>query len=130
MSWEDDQDEIVESTREISTLRARVEELEGGAQSMQQKVAFLSKPVSDEFWTGITHEIAYQRSNWGEDHDFEKTDTDWFWLLCHLGTKAMMATNDRDKLRHRLIATAAVLANWYSQRPDGVAVPDFIAKEE
>ena len=63
------------------------------------------------------HEVAYQRSHWGKEHDDKKSDADWFWLLGHLTTKAMMPGTTREKLRHRIIAAAAVLANWYSHRP-------------
>lgn len=77
--------------------------------------ALLNTPIIDDFVRGVTVEAAHQVDRWGIAHDAVKSPSDWFWTLGHLSGKALQAAlaGDGDKLRHHLITSAALLANWH-----------------
>lgn len=70
-------------------------------------------PVTTLFFFDAAQEAAYQREHWGEVDDFDKDDSFWFWTLGHIVGKAIHdGEQTPEKLRHRLRAGAALLANW------------------
>lgn len=73
--------------------------------------ALLDTPEQDNFLKAVDDEIKYQRIRW-DKADAEKTDSDWFWLVGYLVSKAMHDV--RGKRLHHLTAAAAVLANWHA----------------
>jgi|GEM_PF-1696856 len=84
-------------------------------------------PETHDFLEGVRREAAHQRARWGTEHDDGKTDADWFWLVGHLASKALLVA---EKRLHHLITTAAALLNWHlyslgktNMRP-GIADPD------
>lgn len=78
------------------------------------------RPVVDNFYTGIKHEVEFQMKRWGVTHDTTKTPEDWFWLIGFLAGKALAAQKAGDlfKARHHTISTAAVLAQWHASLSD------------
>lgn len=90
---------------EVDKLRARVAELE----------AKINAPETKSFVEGVVLEAAHQRERWSVEHDGGKAPADWYWLLGHLGGKALAShiAGDTEKTLHRLIASAAALANWH-----------------
>lgn len=74
--------------------------------------AALDTPEQDDFLTAAVTEAKYQRSRWAKS-DASKTDSDWFWLVGYLVSKAMHDV--RGKRVHHLTAAAATLANWHAQ---------------
>jgi hypothetical protein len=73
--------------------------------------AALDTPVQEDFLTAALTEAAYQRTRWA-DSDATKTDSDWFWLVGYLVSKAMHDV--RGKRVHHLTAAGAALANWHA----------------
>lgn len=73
----------------------------------------INTPEIDDFLAGVKNEALYQRELWGIDHDAGKTDADWFWLVGHLASKALLKT---DKSLHHIITTAAALLNWHAAK--------------
>lgn len=78
--------------------------------------ALLNTPELHDFSAAVVLEAQHQRGRWGSDHDAGKEPQDWFWLLGHLGGKALRAhaSGDTDKALHHTISSAAVLANWHA----------------
>lgn len=76
----------------------------------------LNSPETESFLKGVRLEVAHQIDRWGTVHDRAKEPPDWYWLLGHLGSKAVFAHmhGDRDKALHHTISSAAVLANWHT----------------
>ena len=70
---------LQETAQELTTLRARVKELE----------ALLDTPEIIDFAKAVQLEAAHQRKRWGSEHDAGKTDADWFWLIGYLSGKAL-----------------------------------------
>jgi hypothetical protein len=84
--------------------------------------AVLDTPEQDDFLVAATMEAKYQRTRWSES-DAAKTDSDWFWLIGYLVSKAMH--DIRGKRVHHLTAAAAALANWHAAAIErGEHMPD------
>lgn len=76
----------------------------------EQALAKLNTPEILDFAKAVNLEAAHQRERWGIEHDTEKTDADWFWLVGYLCGKALHLP---EKRLHHLITAAAALANWH-----------------
>ena len=72
----------------------------------------MDTPEQEDFLTAAVTEAKYQRATWSEE-DAQKTDSDWFWLIGYLVSKAMHDV--RGKRIHHLTAAGAALANWHVQ---------------
>lgn len=84
--------------------------------------AALDTPEQEDFLTAAVAEAKYQRTRWSED-DAKKTDSDWFWLIGYLVSKAMHDV--RGKRVHHLTAAGAALANWHVAALErGEAMPE------
>lgn len=82
----------------------------------------LDTPDQDDFLAAAVAEAKYQRTRWS-DSDAAKTDSDWFWLIGYLVSKAMHDV--RGKRVHHLTAAGAALANWHAAAVDrGEAMPE------
>lgn len=96
-----------------TNIRAQLAEAE--VERLQAEVnrltAAMDTPEQDDFLTASATEAKYQRSRW-TDSDTNKTDSDWFWLVGYLVSKAMHDV--RGKRVHHLTAAAAALANWHA----------------
>lgn len=80
----------------------------------------LNVPEFVSFSDAVVLEAEHQRQRWGTADDAGKSDLDWFWLLGHLGGKAVHNPDTTpadvlEKRLHRIVATAAVCANWHAQ---------------
>lgn len=73
----------------------------------------INTPEIEDFLKGVHNEALHQRERWHANGDAGKTDADWFWLVGHLGGKAIHAT-DRSKKLHHIVTTAATLLNWHA----------------
>ena len=78
--------------------------------------ARLNAPELHDFTAAVVLEAAHQRERFGADHDAGKTPEDWFWLLGHLGGKALASAivGNIAKAKHHCISSAAALANWHA----------------
>jgi hypothetical protein len=80
--------------------------------------AKINSPELHDFAAGVMLEATHQRERWGVDHDGDKTDADWFWLIGYLAGKALHnPANDmppQDAKLHRIITIAAAAANWHA----------------
>jgi len=81
----------------------------------------LGSPEINEFWEGVRREAAYQRDHWGEKHDLEKSDADFYWTLGWLAGKAVNDPHDEEDTRtplerklHRIMTAAALASNWHA----------------
>lgn len=84
--------------------------------------ALLDTPEQDDFLAAATAEAKYQRTRWSAS-DAAKSDSDWFWLIGYLVSKAMHDV--RGKRVHHLTAAAAALANWHADAvARGEAMPE------
>lgn len=78
---------------------------------LQRVLALLDTPEQDDFLAASAAEAKYQRTRW-DAADAQKNDSDWFWLVGYLVSKAMHDV--RGKRVHHLTAAAAALANWHA----------------
>jgi hypothetical protein len=77
----------------------------------------LNTPELHDFAKAVALEAAHQRERWQPEHDAEKTDADWFWLIGYLAGKALHNPGDVPAKRlHRIITIAAAAANWHAAR--------------
>lgn len=82
----------------------------------------LDTPDQEDFLAAAVTEAKYQRTRWTEK-DNAKSDSDWFWLIGYLVSKAMHDV--RGKRVHHLTAAAAALANWHAAAiARGEAMPE------
>jgi hypothetical protein len=122
-----------ERTREADALVTERDTLKRERDALHAK---LNTPQVAEFTSAVMAEAAHQRDRWGSEHDAGKEPTDWFWLVGYLAGKAIRP-GEEDKRAHRIIATAAALANWFlaeigadtSMRP-GIEPPEDAARKE
>jgi len=86
----------------------------------------LDMPETRDFVEGAVKEAGHQRKRWGEDHDANKTDEDWLWVIAYLTTKATQAFRygDHEKGLHYIITTAAACSNWHRRREGQREVKD------
>lgn len=95
---------------------------------LRRQELLLNTPEIHDFTRAVQLEAAHQRARWGSEHDAGKKPEDWFWLIGYLAGKALREDGIEKRL-HRIIATAAALANWHTavlgktnMRP-GIATP-------
>lgn len=90
---------------------------EGEIKGRNDALAEINTPEIEDFMKGIPLEAAHQIERWGKDHDEQKTDEDWFWLIAYLSTKAHQAIRygDQNKALHHTITVAAVCLNWHKK---------------
>lgn len=93
------------SEQKLTNLQAEVDRLN----------AIINTPHADDFLKAVSIEGEHQRQRWGSEHDAGKTPADWFWLVGHLGGKALHAhaAGNVEKAEHHIITTAAACANWH-----------------
>lgn len=77
----------------------------------------INTPELEDFAKGVMLEAVHQQERWPSENDEGKSPADWFWLIGYLAQKAMYSAiaEDRDKMLHHAITTAAALANWHLQ---------------
>jgi len=94
------------------------------ADELERLDALIHDPANDDFLESIRTELVHQSERWGKEHDQNKIDYDWFWLLSHLATKALMAMrfNDHNLAKHHTISSAAVLANWHRRIKEDIVI--------
>jgi hypothetical protein len=80
-------------------------------QELEEIKKLLDTPDQENFLAAAVAEAKYQRLTWHKT-DEEKTDSDWFWLIGYLTSKAMHDV--RGKRVHHLTAAAAAMANWHA----------------
>ena len=71
------------------------------------------------FADAVVREAAHQSDRWGDEHDAQKIEADWYWIVCYLARNAL---HEPEKRLHHIITTAAVCANWHaaeSRRANG-----------
>lgn len=95
--------------------RPEARQLREHSETLSKVAEILDTPETEDFLKALELEQQHQRARWGIDHDEQKSDDDWFWLIAFLAGKAKQTEFDPEKKRHRLIATAAALMNWHSQ---------------
>lgn len=102
--------------KECHPLWSEIDELGAYKKAFEELKATLDGPELHDFATAVVKEAAFQRAEWGVDHDGGKTASDWFWLLGYLGGKALYSylAGDKDKALHHVITTAAACANWHA----------------
>jgi len=75
----------------------------------------INTPLVDDFLEAVKNEAAHQRKRWGDEHDGNKDDADWYWLIGYVAGKAMRPDSPEKQLHH-IITTAAVCFNWFRLR--------------
>lgn len=91
--------------------------IEKALEDLDALEAKLTTPEIKNFVDGVQTEMAHQRERWAAEHDEQKTDADWFWLIGYLAGKALnnsLAWEHRKALHH-VITVAAVCGNWHAQ---------------
>jgi 8-oxo-dGTP pyrophosphatase MutT (NUDIX family) len=100
---------LAEATTRVTELEAR-----------------LNDPLVDEFLEAVRVEAAHQQGRWRET-DPEKTHADWFWLLGHLGGKALHDPPSElppgARRLHRIVSIGAVAYNWWRSVRARIAAP-------
>jgi hypothetical protein len=84
----------------------------------------INTPHTAEFLEAVKLEAVHQRERWGSEHDYGKTDADWFWLVGYLTGKAI---HKPEKQLHHIITTAAALLNWHAAMPPTRASPSTMS---
>lgn len=74
----------------------------------------INTPHTDDFLEAVRIEAAHQRQKWKES-DALKDEPDWFWTLGALAGKALKSwkADDREKMLHHVITSAALCLNWH-----------------
>jgi len=100
-----------DSVRRYEELRERI------LAAIEAERTKLNTPEINDFATGVLREAAHQRERWGDQHDAEKTDEEWFWLFGYLAGKALHSAKagDHEKAMHHTITAAAAMANWHAK---------------
>jgi hypothetical protein len=91
-----------------------IEELEAENARLKN---LINCPEIVDFRHALCVEAAHQKERWGEEHDQNKSFSDWFMVLNYLLGKLANAywNNDMDKVKHHVITAAAVLANFHKE---------------
>lgn len=97
--------------------RARVRELEAEVSRLR---SIMDRPDPHDFVTATEIEARFQLDRWGDEHGqptaFDSAaDADFYRLIQHLATKAMLTTDEEglDKRLHRITTVAAAACNWH-----------------
>jgi len=108
---------VAVAEQSVLTVKGRkvhpVEIIESAMRRINELEEIVNTPENDDFVTAIVREREHQRLRWPKDHDEQKTDWDWFWLVGYLAQKA--ATADGEKRKHHIITTCAALMNWHER---------------
>lgn len=92
----------------LETMKAERDEARG---EVERLTNLINTPHTVEFHESVQIEVAHQRDRWGDEHDERKSPADWLWALGYLANKAVHDV--RGKRLHHIVASAALLANWY-----------------
>lgn len=97
--------EVPELRMRVLNQNARLLELEGR----------INTPHTDDWFEAVRLEAAHQIERWGVKRDEGKTAPEWFWLLGHLSSKALIAwkNGDIEKMKHHCVSSGACLLNWF-----------------
>lgn len=89
--------------------------IEANVAEISRLNAIINTQHYDDFIQAVSIEAEHQRQKWGSSHDSGKTPADWYWVLGHLGGKAVHAHSlgDLTKAEHHIITTAALCLNWH-----------------
>jgi len=90
--------------------------LEAKIKEVEELKEILNQPETIDFQKGAVLEAAHQRERWGEDHDAQKTDGEWYWTVGYLLAKIVHKDADHQKVNHWIITCAALCANWHYYR--------------
>lgn len=110
----------MKATRGATIERLKAENAELAAELKRVKT-LLETPEFYDFTKAVLREAAYQRERWGEKHDEEKSDDNWFWTLGWLAGKAVTDPHDPgddrtalERKLHRIVTAAALACNWHA----------------
>ncbi|MBU9566273.1 hypothetical protein [Burkholderia multivorans] len=96
--------DMADALKKIDALQAEVDRLN----------AIIHQPMNDAFVHGVAIEMEHQRTLHDAD-DAMKSPQAWYWTVGYLAGKALFAamTNDKTKVQHHLITTAALCGRWH-----------------
>lgn len=104
--------------------------LEASEKERARLHALINEPEIVSFRDAVQLEAAHQRERWSAGGDAGKSDADWFWLIGHLGGKALHNPGgDAGKKLHRIVTVAAAACNWHAAilgkttMPPGIEAP-------
>lgn len=102
---------------------ANVAKLLGMLEKVEAENARLDKLINApeilDFIKAIQLESVHQRERWGRQHDEQKMDADWFWLIGYLAGKALFNPgDDKKKQLHRIITIGAAACNWHAAKKE------------
>lgn len=104
---------------EGETVHLLADALEASDRRVRYLEAILNSPITSDFMKALEREIAHQQTRWAAT-DPSKDETQWFWTLGWLAGKATRTpAEDLDKKLHRIVATAALAANWFRAVKEG-----------
>lgn len=98
------------SEDEARELVAEVERLHG----------LINNPHTEQFLKAVRLEAAHQRERWGDAHDRQKSDADFFWTLGWLAGKAVRFESQEKRLHH-IVTSAALCLNWHRLAKESAA---------
>ena len=77
----------------------------------------INTPETNSFISAVIKEQEHQKLRWGVEHDKQREDEEWLWVLGYLAGKALRAMRDKDyeKALHHTISSAALCANWHER---------------
>jgi len=99
--------ELKDAVSAMGCQKERADKLEAENRRLE---SLINTPQTENFIEAVKNEAAHQIERWGPDHDKDKEDSDWLWLVAYVCTKAF---KDPDKKLHHIITTAAVCLNWH-----------------
>ena len=79
--------------------------------------AMINNPQIADYLEAVKNEAIHQRERWGSDHDANKEDTDWIFLIGFLLGKSAAAfrAGNQEKGMHHIISAGAAGFNWHLQ---------------
>ena len=110
------------------------EVLADAADELERLDDLLNNPSIEDFLESVRLEAGHQQERWGQEHDDQKSPSDWRRLLDYLTGKAAAAQQEgnRDKALHHTISSAAALSQWHkrikAESDDGNHSPNIAAE--
>lgn len=83
----------------------------------------INNPHTNDFLEAVRLEAAHQLERWGNEHDAQKSDADFYWTLGWLAGKAVRYETEEKRLHH-IVTSAALCLNWHRlAKSAGVPLP-------
>lgn len=92
----------------IHLTQAQYDELQAAKAERDRLLALINTPELVDFPKAVHLESVHQVLRHGAEHDAGKTPADWFWLVGHLGTRALEHHKEAERLQSLAVQPRAM----------------------